>query len=148
MAKRIVALLVFVWMLTFCATPQVVVPPMQSARATPAPAAPPPIDMRLAGERVEAAQSAFAQTELSHRAGRATVDEVCQWSERLFRAQEEMLAGRALVDAAHDQVERMKKLDEIVQRAVKGGIASPTDALKVKYFVANAEIDLRRAQAL
>jgi hypothetical protein len=157
MAKRIVGLVVFVWTLTFCAAPSssppIVVAPVASSSSSSTPlaikeahAAPPP-DAALAKERMDAAAAVIAQMERSYSVGQATLDEVGLWNERLFHAQEDALAGQALVDAARARVARMQKLESVAKLQVQSGVRSMSDVQKATYYRASAEIDLARVQA-
>lgn len=72
-------------------------------------------------EMVEAAKNALRATMAAHTAGKATVEDIYQWSRRLMTA--EQLAGKA--GASTDHLERMdtlhKKTEALYKTAAKGG---------------------------
>ena len=74
-----------------------------------------------APEMVETAKSALRSTMAAQLAGRATIEDIYQWSRRLMNA--EQLAG--IASASADHLERMdtlhKKVEALYKTASKGG---------------------------
>lgn len=143
-------LVAFAWTLTFCASPSPPTAPIVAAPSSSplaireAHAAPSQVDAQLAKERMDAAAAVVGSASSRYGGGTATLDEAAQWNERLFVAQEDVLTGQALVDAARERVSRMKQLEQTAQLRAKSGTAPMTDVSKATYYRASAEIDLAR----
>jgi hypothetical protein len=79
------------------------------------------LKLENAAAMVEAAKGALRSTMAAHEAGRATIEDIYQWSRRLMAA--EQLAGKAGAGAAH--FERMGTLHEkaaaLYKKGAKGG---------------------------
>ncbi len=158
MSKRIAGLVAFGWTLTFCAAPSppaaVVTPAASSsaplavreAHAAPPPPPAPAVDPQLAKERLDAAKQviAYMNAQAASMLATATIDEAALWRERLFRAQEDVLTGQALVDAARDRVSELRKLEAQTQQRVNQGHATSAELSRATYYRASAEIDLAR----
>ncbi len=115
-------------------TPALDVPTAKAAPANPA----------LLQQRADAANQALQNALARYPAGTSTLDEIGSWSEHLFAAQREVLAGVALSDAAKERVNQMKKLEALASQRVSSGSAPSSETAKVTYFRASAEIDLAR----
>jgi hypothetical protein len=90
-----------------------------------------------AAELVEAAKSTLQATIAANTAGRATIEEVYQWSRRLMEA--EQAAGNAKARAGH--LQRMEHLyqsaDGLYQAKAKG--ATVNKALASKFYFLEAQ---------
>ncbi|HEY8076683.1 MAG TPA: hypothetical protein VIF62_21305 [Labilithrix sp.] len=152
--KRTTGFVAFAWTLTFCASPSqspIVVAPVASGTSSApiaiseAHAAPPPaVDTQLAKERLEAARRVVANNAQAYTSGSVGLDEVALWHEHLFRAQEDVLTGQALVDAARERVATLKGLETLAQRRVNAGVTGQAEIAKATYYRAGAEMDLAR----
>jgi outer membrane protein TolC len=98
----------------------------------------------LTQQRMDAAAEVLRLSVARYSSGGATIDEVGSWSERLFAAQKEALAGAALSDAAKERVSQWKKIEALVSQRVGAGAATTADNSKAAYFRASAEVDLSR----
>jgi outer membrane protein TolC len=115
---------------------------MPEARAAPpSPGSP---DAKLAKERLDAATRIVAALSLSYQRGLATLDEMVVWNERLFRAQEDVLTGQALVDAARARVTEMRRIEDLARQSYKTGAKTEVDVDKITYQRSTAELDLAR----
>jgi hypothetical protein len=103
-----------------------------------------PASPALLQQRADAAGQALQNSLARYQAGSAPIDEIGAWSEHLFAAQREVLAGTALSDAAKERVSQMKKLEALASQRVSSGTAPSSETAKATYFRASAEIDLAR----
>jgi len=87
-------------------------------------------------ERITAAEATYAQVAAAHGAGTVSLDEVCAWSARWYRAQQE--AGDSAAASGH--LARMKELSTTVDQAVASGMAPRRDAQAMAYFLAEAKV--------
>ena len=138
--------------LFFCSpqTTQLPVAPAGSAIVVPvaidvpAAKAAPAANPALLQQRADAANTALQNSLARYPMGQTTIDEIGTWSEHLFAAQRDVLAGKALSDAAQERVNQMKKLEALASQRVSSGSAPSSETAKATYFRAAAEIDLAR----
>jgi outer membrane protein TolC len=113
--------------------------PLPCAAAAPAPV--PRVPKELLQARVDAARQTYQIIEKQYQVGQGTLAELPRWSRRWLKAQRALSATRADdVAALQAHLERMRKLEKIVQTQVKAGGAGVQAGSAATYYRVEAEI--------
>jgi hypothetical protein len=103
----------------------------------------------LLRRRAEAVARAYKEAFDLYREGRTRdVDRIYRWSERWFKAEEDLSDKKAdRIAAADHHWQRMKRLEDLVRGSYKAGAAAAIELPAVEYYRLDAEIALARAKA-
>jgi hypothetical protein len=103
----------------------------------------------LQRRRAEAVARAYKEAFDLYREGRTRdVDRIYRWSERWFRAEEDLSDKKAdRIAAAERHWQRMKRLEDLVRGSYKAGAAAAIELPAVEYYRLDAEIALAKAKA-
>jgi hypothetical protein len=102
---------------------------------------------KMAEARVEAARQACLALAQEYADGRATQDQVRQWSQRWMDAQRNATSKKSeQVAALEDHVKRLQQLEAKAKERVAGKRAQPSEAYTAEYYRIEAEMQLAQSK--
>lgn len=106
---------------------------------------PKPLPWELAKDRVEAARKTFETVQLEFRDGKATLDQLRDWSNRWVQAQQEVSTKKAdRLAALEAHVARMKIVEKLALERFQAQRGLNSDISAAEYWRVDSELRLAR----